>query len=151
MIEVYSWATPNGHKIHIMLEECGLAYRAIPIDIGAGAQFTPEFLAISPNNKIPAIVDPDGPDGRPIFLANHAGGVAGGIATGQPVVVRVALKPTSSILTPVETITRDGAASEIRTKGRHDPCVGIRAVPVVEAMVALVLADQKLLQRAQVG
>ncbi len=68
MIEVYSWATPNGHKIHIMLEECGLAYRAIPIDIGTGAQFAPEFLAISPNNKIPAIVDPDGPDGMPISL-----------------------------------------------------------------------------------
>ena len=68
MIEVYSWATPNGHKIHIMLEECGLAYRAIPVDIGAGAQFSPEFLALSPNNKIPAIVDPDGPDGEPISL-----------------------------------------------------------------------------------
>ena len=68
MIEVYSWATPNGHKIHIMLEECGLAYRASPVDIGAGDQFKPEFLAISPNNKIPAIVDPDGPDGRPISL-----------------------------------------------------------------------------------
>ena len=61
MIEVYSWATPNGHKVHIMLEECGLPYRAIPVDIGAGDQFKPEFLAISPNNKIPAIVDPDGP------------------------------------------------------------------------------------------
>jgi GSH-dependent disulfide-bond oxidoreductase len=68
MIEVYSWATPNGHKIHIMLEECGLAYRAIPVDIGAGDQFKPEFLAISPNNKIPAIVDADGPDGQPISL-----------------------------------------------------------------------------------
>jgi GST-like protein len=68
MIEVYSWATPNGHKVHIMLEECGLAYRTIPVDIGAGDQFKPEFLAISPNNKIPAIVDPDGPDGKPISL-----------------------------------------------------------------------------------
>ena len=68
MIEVYSWATPNGHKVHVMLEECGLAYRAIPIDIGTGAQFMPEFLAISPNNKIPAIVDPDGPDGAPISI-----------------------------------------------------------------------------------
>jgi GST-like protein len=68
MIEVYSWPTPNGHKVHIMLEECGLAYRAIPVDIGAGDQFKPDFLAISPNNKIPAIVDPDGPDGRPISL-----------------------------------------------------------------------------------
>ena len=68
MIEVYSWATPNGHKVHVMLEECGLPYRAIPVDIGAGDQFAPEFLAISPNNKIPAIVDPDGPDGEPISI-----------------------------------------------------------------------------------
>lgn len=68
MIEVYSWATPNGHKVHIMLEECGLPYRAIPVDIGAGDQFEPGFLAISPNNKIPALVDPDGPDGQPISL-----------------------------------------------------------------------------------
>ncbi|HOB93225.1 MAG TPA: glutathione binding-like protein [Aquabacterium sp.] len=68
MLKVYSWATPNGHKVHIMLEECGLAYRAIPVDIGAGAQFEPDFLAISPNNKIPALVDPDGPDGAPISL-----------------------------------------------------------------------------------
>ena len=68
MIEVYSWATPNGHKIHIMLEECGLAYRAIPVDIGAGDQFAPEFLKISPNNKIPVIVDADGPDGQPISI-----------------------------------------------------------------------------------
>ena len=68
MIEVYSWATPNGHKVHIMLEECGLPYRAIPVDIGAGAQFEPDFLRISPNNKIPAIVDPQGPDGQPISL-----------------------------------------------------------------------------------
>ncbi len=68
MIEVYSWATPNGHKVHIMLEECGLPYRAHPVDIGAGDQFKPEFLAISPNNKIPAITDPDGPGGKPIHL-----------------------------------------------------------------------------------
>ncbi|MEQ1510656.1 MAG: chorismate synthase [Sphingopyxis sp.] len=87
----------------------------------------------------------------PEFLANHAGGIAGGISTGQPVAVRVAFKPTSSILTPVQTITREGAATEIRTKGRHDPCVGIRGVPVVAAMMALVLADQKLLHRAQCG
>ena len=68
MIEVYSWATPNGHKVHIMLEECALPYSVHAIDIGAGAQFAPEFLAISPNNKIPAIVDTDGPDGKPISL-----------------------------------------------------------------------------------
>ncbi|MEO8653529.1 MAG: glutathione binding-like protein [Ramlibacter sp.] len=68
MIEVFSWPTPNGHKVHIMLEECGLAYHAIPVNIGAGDQFKPEFLAISPNNKIPAITDPQGPDGQPISL-----------------------------------------------------------------------------------
>ena len=68
MIEVYSWATPNGHKVHIMLEECALPYKVTAVDIGAGDQFKPEFLAISPNNKIPAIVDRDGPDGRPISL-----------------------------------------------------------------------------------
>ena len=68
MIDVYSWPTPNGHKIHIMLEECGLEYRAHPIDIGAGDQFKAEFLAISPNNKIPAITDHDGPGGKPLSL-----------------------------------------------------------------------------------
>ena len=68
MIDVYSWATPNGHKIHIMLEELGLEYKVIPIDIGAGDQFTPDFLAISPNNKIPAIIDSDGPEGKPLAL-----------------------------------------------------------------------------------
>src|SRR6476661_6649521 len=68
MIEVYSWATPNGHKVHIMLEECGLPYRVHAVDIGAGDQFKPEFLRISPNNKIPAIVDADGPDAKPYSL-----------------------------------------------------------------------------------
>jgi GSH-dependent disulfide-bond oxidoreductase len=67
-IAVYSWPTPNGHKVHVMLEECGLAYDAIPVNIGKGEQFRPEFLAISPNNKIPAMVDPEGPDGQPISL-----------------------------------------------------------------------------------
>jgi chorismate synthase len=87
----------------------------------------------------------------PYFMSNHAGGIAGGISTGQPVVVRVAFKPTSSILTPVQTITRDGQATDIVTKGRHDPCVGIRGAPVVEAMMALCLADAKLMQRGQTG
>ena len=88
---------------------------------------------------------------RAAFLSNHAGGILGGISTGQPVVVRVAFKPTSSILTPVQTIDRHGNETEISTRGRHDPCVGIRAVPIVEAMMALVLADQKLLHRGQCG
>ena len=68
MIQVFSWPTPNGHKVHIMLEECGLPYQAIPVNIGAGDQFKPDFLKISPNNKIPAMLDPEGPDGKPIAL-----------------------------------------------------------------------------------
>jgi chorismate synthase len=92
-----------------------------------------------------------GANGRPLFLSNHAGGVLGGISSGQPVVVRAAFKPTSSILTPLRTIDRAGAETEISTRGRHDPCVGIRGVPVIEAMMALVLADHKLLHRAQCG
>ena len=91
-----------------------------------------------------------GPDG-PVYSSNHAGGVLGGISTGQDIVVRFAVKPTSSILTPRKTITKSGEATEIVTKGRHDPCVGIRAVPVGEAMVACVILDHLLLHRAQIG
>ena len=90
-------------------------------------------------------------DGRPHFQSNHAGGVLGGISTGQDIVVRFAVKPTSSILTPRQTITRDGQDAVILTKGRHDPCVGIRAVPVGEAMMACVLADHLLRHRGQCG
>ena len=87
----------------------------------------------------------------PIFTSNHAGGVLGGLSTGQPVVARVAFKPTSSILIPRETVNEAGEEVELRTKGRHDPCVGIRGVPVVEAMTACVLADAFLRHRAQTG
>jgi len=92
-----------------------------------------------------------GNDGVPRFTSNHAGGILGGISTGQDIVVRFAVKPTSSILTPRQTITKAGAATEIVTKGRHDPCVGIRAVPVGEAMMACVLLDHLLMDRAQTG
>jgi chorismate synthase len=88
-------------------------------------------------------------DGTVEFLANHAGGILGGISTGQPIVARMAVKPTSSILTPRQAVTRSGDNTEILTKGRHDPCVGIRAVPVAEAMLACVLADHLLRHRAQ--
>jgi len=91
-----------------------------------------------------------GPDG-PVFSSNHAGGILGGISTGQDIVVRFSVKPTSSILTPRRTITKAGEPAEIVTKGRHDPCVGIRAVPVGEAMAACVVLDHLLLHRAQVG
>jgi chorismate synthase len=86
-----------------------------------------------------------------VFLSNNAGGILGGISTGQAIVARFAVKPTSSILTPRRTVDRFGAETEISTKGRHDPCVGIRAVPIGEAMVACVIADHYLRQRGQVG
>ncbi len=90
-----------------------------------------------------------GADGQPEFLSNHAGGVLGGISSGQPVVVRLAIKPTSSIFTPRQSIDQDGKEVALQTKGRHDPCVGIRAVPVAEAMMACVLLDQLMRHRAQ--
>ena len=92
-----------------------------------------------------------GNDGKPVYSSNHAGGILGGISTGQDIVVRFAVKPTSSILKPRQTITKTGQAAEIITKGRHDPCVGIRAVPVGEAMMACVILDHLMLHRGQVG
>ncbi len=92
-----------------------------------------------------------GPDGQPVFLSNHAGGILGGISTGQPVIARFAIKPTSSILTERRSIDSDGNEVDVRTKGRHDPCVGIRAVPIGEAMVACAIADHYLRDRGQTG
>lgn len=92
-----------------------------------------------------------GQNGTPVFLSNHAGGILGGISTGQPVVARFAVKPTSSILTPRRSIDADGNNVDVMTKGRHDPCVGIRAVPVGEAMMACALADHYLRHRGQTG
>ncbi|MDT8759177.1 chorismate synthase [Sphingomonas psychrotolerans] len=139
------WGAPLYAKLDSELAAACMSINAVKgVEIGDG------FAAATLTGEQNADAMRPGNDGVH-FLANHAGGIAGGISTGQPVLVRVAFKPTSSILTPVETITRDGEATEIRTKGRHDPCVGIRGAPVVEAMVALVLADQKLLHRAQCG
>jgi chorismate synthase len=139
------WGAPLYAKLDSELAAAMMSINAVKgVEIGDGFAAA---LATGESNADPMLPGSAGPE----FLANHAGGIAGGISTGQPVRVRVAFKPTSSILTPVETIGRDGKATQIRTKGRHDPCVGIRGVPVVEAMMALVLADQKLLHRAQVG
>ena len=142
------WGAPLYAKLDAELGAAMMSINAVKgVEIGAG--FTAARLRGEENadRMRPASEGSNHPE----FLANNSGGVAGGISTGQPVVVRVAFKPTSSILTPVETITRDGEATDIITKGRHDPCVGIRGAPVVEAMMALVLADQKLLHRAQCG
>lgn len=92
-----------------------------------------------------------GNDGQPVYSSNHAGGILGGISTGQDLVVRFAVKPTSSILSPRKSIRIDGSPTEVITKGRHDPCVGIRAVPVAEAMMACVILDHLLLHRGQIG
>jgi chorismate synthase len=139
------WGAPLYAKLDSELAAACMSINAVKgVEIGDG------FAAATSRGEDNADGMRPGETG-PEFLANHAGGVAGGISTGQPVKVRVAFKPTSSILTPVPTITRDGDATEIMTKGRHDPCVGIRGAPVVEAMMALVLADQALLQRAQCG
>ena len=142
------WGAPLYAKLDAELAAAMMSINAVKgVEIGAG--FTAARLRGEENadRMRPASEGSN----RPQFLANNSGGVAGGISTGQPVVVRVAFKPTSSILTPVETVTQTGEATDIVTKGRHDPCVGIRGAPVVEAMMALVLADQKLLHRAQCG
>jgi len=140
------WGAPLYAKLDSELAAAAMSINAVKgVEIGDG------FAAAALSGEANADPMRPGAGGRPEFLANHAGGIAGGISTGQPVRLRVAFKPTSSILTQVQTITRDGDATEIATKGRHDPCVGIRGVPVVEAMMALVLADQKLLHRAQCG
>ena len=139
------WGAPLYAKLDSELAAAMMSINAVKgVEIGDG------FAAARLRGEDNADPMRPGEEG-PAFLANHAGGIAGGISTGQPVKLRVAFKPTSSILIPVETITREGEASDIITKGRHDPCVGIRGVPVVEAMMALVLADQKLLHRAQCG
>jgi len=139
------WGAPLYAKLDAELAHAMMGINAVKgVEIGDG------FAAA--RNTGEGNADPMRPGSAgPEFLANHAGGIAGGISTGQPVSVRVAFKPTSSILTPVPTITREGEATDLFTKGRHDPCVGIRGVPVVEAMMALVLADQKLLHRGQCG
>ncbi len=114
------------------------------VEIGAGMEAA---TLTGEENADEITMGPDGPE----FSSNHAGGILGGISTGQDIVSRFAVKPTSSILTPRKTITRSGGNTEIVTKGRHDPCVGIRAVPVGEAMMACVLLDHYLLHRGQIG
>lgn len=140
------WGAPIYGKLDAELAAALMSINAVKgVEIGAG------FEAAELSGEENADQMRLGEDGRPVFLSNRAGGVLGGISTGQPLTARVAFKPTSSILTLRQTVTRDGTETDLRTKGRHDPCVGIRGVPVVEAMMALVLADHKLLHRGQCG
>ncbi|MBL1255650.1 chorismate synthase [Methylocystis sp. Sn-Cys] len=140
------WGAPIYGKLDAELASALMSINAVKgVEIGAG------FLAAELSGEANADEMRSGKDGRPVFLSNHAGGVLGGISTGQTIIARFAVKPTSSILTPRLTIDNLGGDTEIVTKGRHDPCVGIRAVPVGEAMMAIVLADQFLRHRGQVG
>ena len=128
-----------------------LAAALMGINAVKGVEIGDGFLAAELSGEQNADEIRIGNDGRPRFLSNHAGGILGGISTGQPVVARFAVKPTSSILTPRRTVDRYGRETEIVTKGRHDPCVGIRAVPIGEAMLACVVADHYLRHRGQIG
>jgi chorismate synthase len=140
------WGAPIYGKLDADLAGALMSINAVKgVEIGEG------FAAAALTGEANADEMRMGNDGRPLFLSNHAGGILGGISTGQAIVARFAVKPTSSILKPRATIDRSGATTEIVTKGRHDPCVGIRAVPVGEAMVACVLADHFLRHRGQVG
>jgi chorismate synthase len=140
------WGAPIYGKLDAEIAGALMSINAVKgVEIGAG------FSAAELTGEQNADEMRAGNDGAPVFLSNNAGGILGGISTGQPIVARFAVKPTSSILSPRKTIDRSGAETEIATKGRHDPCVGIRAVPVGEAMIACVLADAFLRHRGQVG
>ncbi len=152
MIEIVAENVPAGWGAPIYGKlDAELAAALMSINAVKGVEIGDGFAAAALSGEENADEMRIGNDGQPVFSSNHAGGILGGIATGQAIIARFAVKPTSSILTPRKTIDRAGAETEIVTKGRHDPCVGIRAVPVGEAMVACVLADQFLRHRAQIG
>ena len=151
IVEIEATGVPAGWGASIYGKlDAEIAAACMSINAAKGVEIGAGFEAAALSGEENADEMRMGKDG-PIFLANSAGGVLGGISTGQPVVARVAFKPTSSILSPRQSINQDNEEIEVRTKGRHDPCVGIRAVPVVEAMVACVLADAFLRHRGQVG
>jgi chorismate synthase len=140
------WGAPVYSKLDAELAAAMMSINAVKgVEIGDG------FAASELSGEANADEMRRGDKGAPTFLSNHAGGILGGISTGQPVIVRFAVKPTSSILIPRQTVDRHGAETSIVSRGRHDPCVGIRAVPVGEAMLACVLADHFLRHRGQVG
>lgn len=140
------WGAPVYGKLDADLASAMMSINAAKgVEIGAGFEAS-GWTGVQNADEMRV-----GADGNPEFLANHAGGILGGISSGADIVARIAIKPTSSMLTALKSIDADGNEIDVRTKGRHDPCVGIRGVPVVEAMMALVLADHKLRHRGQVG
>ena len=152
MLEVVAEGAPAGWGAPIYGKlDAEIAAALMSVNAVKGVEIGDGFAAAALTGEENADEMRAGNDGLPRFLSNHAGGILGGISTGQPIVARLAVKPTSSILAPRQTVTRAGEETDIITKGRHDPCVGIRAVPIAEAMVACVLADAFLRHRAQVG
>ncbi len=150
VIEIVAVGVPPGLGAPIYGKlDADLAAALMSINAVKGVEIGDGFAAAALRGEANADELRIGADGKPVFLSNHAGGVLGGISSGQPLVARFAVKPTSSILTPRRSIDASGAETEVSTKGRHDPCVGIRAVPVGEAMMACVLADHLLRHRAQ--
>jgi chorismate synthase len=152
VIEVVASGVPAGwgEPIYDKLDS-DLARAMMTINAVKGVEIGDGFAAAALSGEANADEMRAGPDGKPVFLANHAGGILGGISSGQDIVVRFAVKPTSSILTPRRTVDSTGAERDVLTKGRHDPCVGIRAVPTGEAMMACVLADHFLRHRGLIG
>jgi len=151
VVEVVAHGVPAGLGAPVYAKlDTDLAAAMMSINAVKGVEIGEGMAAATLTGEANADEISMGPDG-PEFNSNHAGGILGGISTGQDIVVRFAVKPTSSILTPRKTITKAGEATEIVTKGRHDPCVGIRAVPVGEAMMACVILDHLLLHRGQIG
>jgi chorismate synthase len=152
VIEVVAEGIPAGLGAPVYGKlDADLASAMMSINAVKGVEIGDGFAAAALSGEENADEMHKGAKGKPKFLSNHAGGILGGISTGQNIVARFAVKPTSSILSPRKTIDVEGNETEIQTKGRHDPCVGIRAVPVGEAMMACVLADHALRHRAQMG
>ena len=152
VIEIVAEGVPPGLGAPVYSKlDADLAAALMGINAVKGVEIGDGFAAAALSGEDNADEMRMGNDAKPRFLSNHAGGILGGISTGQAVVARFAVKPTSSILTPRRTVTRHGEEADVTTTGRHDPCVGIRAVPVGEAMVACVLADHYLRHRGQVG
>jgi len=152
IIEVVAEGVPAGigAPIYAKLDQ-DIAAGLMSINAVKGVEIGNGFAAARITGEENADEMRTGPDGKPVFLSNNAGGILGGISTGMPVVARFAVKPTSSILSERRSVDRDGNEVDIRTKGRHDPCVGIRAVPIGEAMLACVIADHYLRDRGQNG
>ncbi|MEC5321895.1 chorismate synthase [Aurantimonas sp. A3-2-R12] len=152
VVEVVAEGVPAGLGAPIYGKlDSDIAANLMSINAVKGVEIGDGFTAATLSGEDNADEIRIGADGQPQFLSNHAGGVLGGISTGQPVVARFAVKPTSSILTPKRSINADGEEVDVMTKGRHDPCVGIRAVPIGEAMVACAIADHYLRHRGQTG